>query len=262
MRRSVTCYSTSGKRTGHKLLTAFAEGCRGQVVRNARRPVESSIAVFYGVNDMTLPLQRQCIREGRPWIYIDHGYFERDTHYRVVLNRRQHCGRGSVRRPAPVPIQPWRRDGSEVVIALQHPDSYRLLLGKSQDDWLADITASVARLTDREIRVRTKPQMPGAQRPLASDLKNAWCLVSWMSNAAVDAICMGVPAIVLGEDCAARPMAGHQLDQVEDPPRPDGREHWAAVLASNQWTIEEMTDGRCWAELNSTAEDAGPPAAA
>ncbi|KKK87688.1 hypothetical protein LCGC14_2750750, partial [marine sediment metagenome] len=33
---------------------------------------------------------------------------------------------------------------------------------------------------------------------LADDLAEAWCLVTYVSNAAVDAICAGVPAIVTG----------------------------------------------------------------
>lgn len=64
--------------------------------------------------------------------------------------------------------------------------------------WLDDTLTALRAQTDRPIIVRYKKD----QRPLAADLKNAWCVVTHSSNAALQAVIEGVPAICTAP-CAA-----------------------------------------------------------
>lgn len=241
------------------MLEAFARGAGGQVVRDVGRLVPGRPAVFYGVNDQTIAMQRQCLRDGLDWYYIDNPYFGRHDYFRVCRGRRQHSGIGDVRRrpgEVPVPdIAPWRDGGAEILITTQTPDWYRLVRGMTIEQWLRQVAMAIEILAPgRPHRVRLKPAGTAPGATLMDDMADAWCLVTLSSNSAVEAICAGVPAIVLDRDCAALPMAGDSLEMIRNPPRPRGRHRWAEVLASNQWTEKEMANGRCWADLQAAAE--------
>lgn len=248
--RSVTCYANRGKRRGSRVLLAFAQGAGGEMVKDAPR-LEPGPAAFYGINDQTAALQQQAL-DGRDVYYLDNGYFGRDLFWRATRGRLQHPGIGRTSRACPVPLEEWRPAGRHIVVALQKPDTYRLWGGISIGRFRRKTAASLAAVTDRPIVWRERDET----RPLAADLADAWCLVTWTSLAAVTAICAGVPAIVLHPEHCARPMAGTSLADIEAPPRPEGREHWARVLASNQWTMEEMANGQCWRDLQAVAGDA------
>jgi len=143
-----------------------------------------------------------------------------------------------------VRIKPWRTDGDHVLVC--PPD--QIFAGLNHFDaaaWLENVLVEIRRHTTREIRVRDRSRGNRRQRPLTRDFKGAWCLVTYTSNAAVEAVCAGIPVICTGP-CAGRMMGSGSLADVAAPPTPEGRETWAAWLAANQWTMEEMAAGDCW----------------
>lgn len=94
------------------------------------------------------------------------------------------------------------------------------------------------------------PQMLGQLLP------GAHALVTHGSHAAIDAILMGVPAIVLG-DGAARPVSGTDLSELDGMPRYPDREtraKWLAAIGWWQWTVPEMVDGSMWQFLREEME--------
>lgn len=237
--RSVTCYPQPGKGKALEVCRAFAEGCGGRVVEQTPRALLPGAAAFYGVRPQWAHLWSQAKAEGREWFYIDNGYIGAGR-FRVARNALQAVIR-NFRKGAELPcdIKPWRRSGSHVLVCLQSEEFMATVAGFTRD-----IAAAVREQTDRPVRVRRKYD----PRPLAADLADCWCVVTWASNCAVEAIIAGIPAIVLGESAAA-PMAGDGLDQINAPPTPDGREEWAAGLAASQWTLDEMRRGDCWRAL-------------
>lgn len=120
---------------------------------------------------------------------------------------------------------------------------YGRLHGFDAAAWLADVRAALSAHTDRPVRIR--PKSDRQKRPLAADLEGAHALVTCASNAAVEALCAGVPVFVT-KPCAAAAMASGPLGRIETPDYPDGRDDWAACLAANQWTLQEIADGDCW----------------
>ena len=120
------------------------------------------------------------------------------------------------------------------------------------------VIAQIRAHTDRPIIYRPKPSWRDAvpvegadfSRPpitLADELRSCFVLVTHSSNAAVDAILAGVPAIVLGPGIA-RPVASRRIAEVEDPfwPPAEIRRQWLADLAYCQWTVEDMATGEMW----------------
>jgi hypothetical protein len=238
--------------TGHAhcetVGTAFAMG--GGLRRAPVKELLPGAAVFYGILRGAGPLLHKAIQLGRDWFYIDNGYLKPghyDGYYRVTKNAYQHRGEGKGDfdrlRWLGVTVAPWRKDGGHVVVC-PPGEVYCRHHGMSAAGWLQDTLTVLSANTDREIRVRKK----GSTEPLAEDLKGAHALVTHASNTAVDAIVAGVPAFVTGAS-PARAMGNMMLREIERPVYGE-RMEWLAVLAANQWTLDEMRQGTAWRALN------------
>lgn len=202
---------------------------------------------LYGFLRGLLPLLQRARGEGRPWVYLDRGYF-RATYgtdysgsFRATRGAFQLDGLGLQAAPAArwralgLALAPWQR-GKHVLVCPPGDVFTRAVGGFAAADWERDTLAALARATDRPVRVRRK----GSEKPLAADLKGCHALVTYMSNTAVEAILAGVPTFCTGP-CAGR-YVGCDLADIEDPITFD-REPWAAALAANQWTLAELRAG-------------------
>lgn len=244
-------YAAVGERSSPLFCQAFAIGCGGRVVDNGR--LQPGPVAMFGSAKLWDGLQ-QARAEGRDWYYGDHAYFWRvdrlgleSGYFRVTRNAYQHDGRGHAKldrfAKLGIEIRPWRKSGRHILLC--PPDeAFGRLMGIDAWAWKVSVIARLSRYTDRPIIVRERT---AARRnvSLAADLMNCWAMVTFMSNAGVEAILAGIPAIALG-DCAARGLCGDRLDTIEEPPMPDWREQWAANLAANQWTLREIAAGDCW----------------
>lgn len=237
----VTAYAVPGELTSPKFAAAFAAGAGGTV--EARGILQAGPVALFG-SPKRWALLQQAQAEGRDWYYGDHAYFGRNHFYRVTRNAWQHTGRAIINedrfRALGVTIQPWRAGGGHVLLC-PPADDIAQLFNFDAAAWRINITAQLQAHTDRPIRVRERR----ATVPLGADLHDCWALVTWTSNAAVEALCAGVPVFVTAA-CAAAAMASWDLAQIEAPARPESRDRWARVLAANQWTLDEIRAGDCW----------------
>lgn len=117
-------------------------------------------------------------------------------------------------------------------------------IGINPQKWLEAVVRELSLYTSRPIIVKTK-----GEGDLNETLSDAWCLVTHSSNAAVDAVISGVPALVLGQS-AVKPVSWTFQD-IEKPRWPE-RDDWLFCLAHNQWTLAEMREGTAWEMLQST----------
>jgi hypothetical protein len=201
-----------------------------------------------------------CRAAGRDFYYIDTGYFgngKKKTYHRVTRNDVQHFGpivdRPSDRVPPDVGVAKFRRQGSKILIA---PPSQKLLnlYNINLEEWLATTQADIRKHTDREIVVRLKQSRSvrqssdTIQQALDDDV---FCLVTFSSIAAVEALLHGKPAITLGPNAAA-PLCSHTVSEIENPFVPDLDQVRALIrhLSYCQFTEVEMRDGTAWRILN------------
>ena len=114
-------------------------------------------------------------------------------------------------------------------------------------NWTTEITEQIKRYTDRPIKVRHKPRGRGtsgpseAKVPLSEDLKEAWCLVTSCSIAAVEAMCEGIPVFCDNKSFAVD-VGNIELADIENPYY-GGPEPWLYSLAYQQFTPEEFANG-------------------
>jgi len=195
---------------------------------------------------------QQVIGEGRDWWYGDHAYFGRFRYYRITRGTLQLDGTEHRSAPASrlrfealgVKIRPWRTTGDHILVC--PPDRiYAGLIGFDADRWLQAVLEDIKRHSRRPIRVRCRELGEGRGCPLSEDLEGAWCMVTYTSNAAVEALCAGIPVICTGP-CAGRLLGSGSVSEVRFPRTPPGRVEWAAWLAANQWTMDEIAAGDCW----------------
>ncbi len=253
---AVTAYPVARKAKSQEICLAFVRGCGGQIAGGLR----DGDSFFYGVDASNIDLYhaaRNRFRDGvANFFYCDNSFFDtkRQEHFRVARNALQHPGTGvsdGKRFDAlGLEIKPWREAGEHIVVCPQS-DPFMHDIAGYLGDWTRDVRDVLAGRTKREVRVRAWQRDKGAlAATLKDDLAGAHALVTWSSAAAITAILEGIPAFVMSNDCAARPMAAGELAQIESPRMPNGRREWAGILADAEWSLAEMRDGTAWRALN------------
>lgn len=231
--------------TNPKFNEAFAKGSGLTLTDSLEYQGEGWAGFGSPHNWQTLTDARKA---GHDWIYGDHGYFGRGEYFRITKNAFQHSGVvGRMRYYPHDKFGKWRTKGRYVLVC-PPDDKIANLMGFDERDWLRDVLTRLRANTDRTIKVRERDKEQ--EYPLEQDLAGAWALVTWGSNAAVEALLYGVPVFCTG-DCAASVMGRADPIGIEYPYYPDNRYEWAATLAANQWTLDEIASGMAWEVLQA-----------
>lgn len=238
----IHCYATNHEHS-RVVCHAFAEGQEAKIVPPGQ--LFPGPAFVHGILRGCGDIMRQCEWVGRDCFYCDHGYFNRgyyEGHFRIVRNERQtvlpngNWGDFTPERweSLGIKLEKWQKTGENVLIC---PISRYVgdFLGIDPKKWTETVIAELSRHTDRPILVKPKDGIP-----LERAMKDAWCLVTHSSNAAIDAVVAGVPVVTLGVS-AAQPVSWSMKD-IETPHYPE-RDRWAHVLAHHQFTLDEMRRG-------------------
>jgi hypothetical protein len=210
---------------------------------------------IWGILGGCAEILKQAIRFKRSYYFVDRAYFrrgsmaQRNTRYRITHNRMQ---AGNI---VPRPADRWqalniglspRRHGKEILIC--PPTEFACgFYGAEATNWLPQTLARLQTLTDRPLVIRTKPRPGDGQPSLDAALRNAWAVVTFNSNVAVDALVAGVPVFTAPYSAAA-PIANIDLGTIESPWFPD-RRPWCYHLAYCQFKYCEILDGSCWRYL-------------
>jgi hypothetical protein len=252
---------TSYSQKGHMydpILQSFIQGAGGRISNWEQEQDSTTPLVLRGVTKRKQ--MAACRAAGRDFYYIDTGYFgngKKKTYHRVTRNDVQHFGpiadRPDDRVPPGVGVAKFRGEGSKILLA---PPSQKLLnlYNINLEEWLATTQADIRKHTDREIVVRLKQSRSvrqssdTIQQALDDDV---FCLVTFSSIAAVEALLHGKPAITLGPNAAA-PLCSHTVSEIENPLIPDLDQVRALIrhLSYCQFTEVEMRDGTAWRILN------------
>ena len=250
------------ERKGHMYdptLQSFVQGAGGQISTWSKEENTKTPVVLRGI---TKRKQMDTCREtGRDFYYIDTGYFgngKKKNYHRITRNDVQNFG--PVReRPSDrfdrtgVSLKKVRADGSKILLA---PPSQKLLnlYDIDLETWLNQTLAEISTHTDREVVIRRKQgrstRINDNTIEMALD-QDIYCLITYSSIAAGEAILFGKPAITLGPNAAAA-VCSTSISEIETIKKPslDEISAWARHLAYCQFTEVEMRDGTAWRILN------------
>lgn len=243
----------------HKFGAAFSEGSKGIVVpwnkhdHDDRTPkvirgLASRLGIYY------------CQKNKIDYYYIDTGYFgnfKKKIWHRITKNNLQYLG-PIKDRPADrlemtrLQIKPMT-NGSHILLV---PPSEKVMNFFNIDlaKWLTDTKKEIKKHSDRKIITRLKP--PRRERITNNTMESAleqdiYCLVTFNSIAAVEALMYGKPAITLGPN-AATALCTTSLKRIENLRIPSFEEthRFFRHLAYHQFLMEEIKNGYAWRILN------------
>lgn len=217
------------------------------------RPVEGDtsyqggLSLFWGFHDAYQKNIVKCMREGLPFLHLDHSYFKRGyEHARFRVN----FGHFHQTKLLDVPgdrselarkrLEPWKTGGGHVVVIVPS-ERICMVLGELQGrvikpkDWCRETEAELKKHTDRPI---VRKEKGGGMREAVA---GAHAVVSLSSVAEVEAAVMGVP-VFTSQDSPACQIAEHDFSKIETPIYPD-RERWINTLSYSQFQVSEMISG-------------------
>jgi hypothetical protein len=241
------------------ILQSFVQGAGGQISTWSKEENTMTPAVLRGITKRKQ--MDACRAAGRDFYYIDTGYFgngKKKNYHRITRNDVQNFG--PVReRPSDrfdltgVRLKKVRAEGSKILLA---PPSQKLLnlYDIDLETWLNQTLAELGSHTDREVVIRRKQ---GRSTRINDDTiemaldQDIYCLITYSSIAAGEAILFGKPAIALGPNAAAA-VCSTKISEIESIKRPsiDEITAWARHIAYCQFTEVEMRDGTAWRILN------------
>lgn len=152
-------------------------------------------------------------------------------------------------------MKPWKDDGKNIIIMGQVMGDASLN-GKNLTKFYESVAKELKDYYRRPVYFRPHPMALKKQNAFMPDipiiggdldaaLSDAFLVVTFNSNSAVDAVMNGIPALCFDIGCMAYSVTGHT---VKDRIFPD-REKWAARLAHCQWTQDELKSGAYWPRL-------------
>lgn len=269
----------SGNAVHDRVLTAFAEGCGGELVEGWEyKP--SEVAVIFGAYKSKVPISfprgqifRQQREKNLDVVVLETGYINRgdgeSNHYAAGFNglngRADFRNKGmpsdradKLRRAHLLRALNWLDGGENVILCGQVPWDASV----DGTDHLAWIDSTVERLgsfTKKPIVFRPHPKAMDAYRPLrgvkvstvplSEDLKNAHAVVTYNSNSGVEALIEGIPVFAADRGSMCWEVANRSLVSIDVPNKPD-RAQWLNDLCFAQWTIDEMRSGEAWKHLS------------
>ena len=264
-------YEPGSRRSEHiaRCMAAGAESCgdTAELVEGFAPEVRGDVVAAYGWRHPDLFEAYRAA--GKHYLYIDLGWWTRkppdqilDGYHKVVLDGREpgpYFRRGSPSDRFMIHNQrlaPWRTSGRHILLGGMSGKSAKTR-GFGPQEWERDMIRKLRSLTKRPVMYRPKPSWADATPitgtlyshgsvPVARALQHAWAVVTLHSNIAVDALLAGIPV------CCEQGVGSElsfALDQIENPPLPDGRFELLADIAYCQWHGGEIRDGTCWRHL-------------
>jgi hypothetical protein len=236
-------------------LESFVRGCGGQITTWSKTENTTTPIVLRGITKRKEI--NACRAQGKDFYYIDTGYFgngKKKLYHRITKNDVQNIG-PIIERPSDrfertgIQLKKVRATGSKILLA---PPSQKLLNLYEIDleQWLEQTLGEISAHTDREVVIRRKQgrsvRINDNTIEMALD-QDIYCLITYSSIAAGEAILHGKPAITLGPNAAAA-VCSTSIAEIESIRRPslDEVEAWARHMAYCQFTEAEMRDGTAW----------------
>ena len=233
----------------HQLMPAIQKGWEDE---------GKDVHFFWGLAGQNIRQITECQEQVLEWWYVDNGYItEQITRYpEPIINNYDktyfRICKGGIHttklsecdnKRLDTEFKGWQ-SGEHILVCPSSPTVTSYINDISQEEWIKQTTDKIQKCTDRPIRLRNKPR-PGNKwwnTDIKDDLKEAHCLVTNMSLAAVDAIINGVPCITHSRNVAAgvsnRDISYKTLNY---PFKPDGDKinRWIKMLSYNQFTMIE-----------------------
>lgn len=264
-----TCYcfaeSDNPNEKGYdRIAHKFAMGAGGRLINFKQlETLDINIPVIIRGNSKSkVRAINKCIERGLIWYNIDTGYLGNGhlKHYHRI-------SKGAYQNVEPVverdsdrldrikfKLHKRKKKGKRILVC---PPSQKVMsiYGLTVEEWVESTVAQIKEHSHREIVIRIKDQNR-KQRVASDPIQTAFdddifCIVTFNSIAALEAVMYGLPAFTLGPN-AAEPLCNTDLRDIERPYFPEDEEILKVLrhLSYCQFTEAEYKDGTAWRMLN------------
>lgn len=206
---------------------------------------------------------KHCWETGRDFYAIDTGYIQpvdttKKMYHRVTKNNLQNIGQ-IIERPfdrlSNLKFQYKKITNGKKILICPPSEKVMNLWGQPDPEtWTNQVVEELKKYTDRPIEIRLKPNR--SERVTNKTIEqaladNVYCLITYNSIAATEALLNGKPAIALGPN-AASVLCNNDLSQIENLRKPSKDDIMAFVahLSYCQFTQKELQNGFAWKIVN------------
>ena len=254
-----------GGRVYDEYLEAFITGIGGKLSSWEREEYTDVPLVIRGLGGNCQKAIKHCWEIGREFYAIDTGYFGNDklkNWHRITKNALQHMG-PIVERPDDrlrvIGGYSYRKQisGRKILICPPSGKVMQVFNQPDPDTWVKQVVEELKKYTDRPIEIRMKPIRQDRvtnntmEQALANDV---YCLITYNSIAATEALMLGKPAIALGPN-SAQTICNTILADINNLnyPDKDTMNAYMCHLSYCQFSVKEMLNGTAWRIINESS---------
>ena len=264
---------------GRPVMKAFIESLQGEdyvICENHERPEADVVVMWSWLLGMygrdAIYKHYKCTRT--KFLILEVGALNRNTSWKLGINginRDANFANQSVDdnrlKLFNLQTQPWQDGGDHIIICGQNENSLAWDQG-STIDWASKVIEWIRSYTDRPIWFRPHPRFPVSfaenksnnehisvpkkvqgydEVDFKSALQNAYAVVNYNSNPAIESVLAGVPVYV-AESSLCYPVGKEISTNLDRPAKPD-RGEWLKQISYTEWFVEEIKQGIPWTRL-------------
>tara|TARA_Y100000992_G_scaffold223947_1_gene155821 strand:+ start:119 stop:991 length:873 start_codon:yes stop_codon:yes gene_type:complete len=221
-------------------------------------------------------------RQGKPVIVLEVGGILRNETWKIGINgvnREADFANDNVtdnRWPKfKIKMKPWKQTGDKIIICGQHGSSHQWRNNPPMIQWLEQQITGVRQYTDKPIVIRPHPRnhvqinvgkfndvkIIGPKKDnntyddtnLKDIFGDAWALINYSSNPAMQAIFNGIP-VFTSPASLSFDVSNNNIKNINSPEMPD-RKKWANKLSHTEWWIDEIKNGLPWRRIKARLEE-------
>jgi hypothetical protein len=228
------------------IIEALAKGSNAnKFIADSNPKYEGGDSIVWGLIRGANEIMVETRGSGRDFFQVDNAYFGRNIYFRVTQNALQINYLPSkvidnrykfILNQLGKSILPWKKGRNGPIVICPSSNFMYLFMGTTLENWLKDVIDEIQKFTKRPIVIRFKEIMP--KDDIDHIISDAWCVVTHVSSAAIDALRLGIP-IVTTASCAASSLST-PIQQIEFPNQAEGRDEMFSLLAHGQFLQDEM----------------------
>lgn len=230
---------------------------------------KSSVAVTWNSYGTSRRIAERVKIAGGSHIMFENGYLNRkDGFYAVGMDGINGNETNSVEvvsddrwKRLNLEILPWNKKGKYILICAQRGGGYNNMA--MENKWPEEIIKELLFITDIPIKYRPHPERQvelnlrknigvevlDYKQKIEEQIKDAYAVVVYTSNAANEALLLGVPVFYCGSAISCSHLSQHGISNIEKPFYPDNREQYFNYLSHRQYHIKEIENGEVWRSL-------------